>query len=169
MAARGARLDHQNLTMLPDQLSAIVPGTIFLFVGLVACAIVIIRGRVRILLWFGLLSVMWGARLLAYAPVAFSGLLSTLSSPSTRSALIRTALRPDQSPRSQGLLETSSAHASRSGSIFRNRKPRWQLRTPAPAFGRAHQRRFAARTKNIHGRIIVGDTPAFNRRRDNSG
>lgn len=61
--------------MLRTQIGAIVLGTIFVFVGSVACAIAAIRGHsgVRILLWFGLLNLMWGARLFAYAPVAFSG------------------------------------------------------------------------------------------------
>jgi sigma-B regulation protein RsbU (phosphoserine phosphatase) len=47
---------------------------VFLFVGLVACGISAIRGRRedRILVWFGLLNVMWGARILAYAPAVFS-------------------------------------------------------------------------------------------------
>jgi len=42
-------------------------GTVFLFIGLAACAIAAIRGRgrVRILLWFGIFSAMYGVRILA--------------------------------------------------------------------------------------------------------
>jgi sigma-B regulation protein RsbU (phosphoserine phosphatase) len=67
-------LDEQVLVLLRDQVGTIVLGTVFVFIGLIACCIAAIRGRggVRILLWFGLLNVMWGARILAYAPAAFS-------------------------------------------------------------------------------------------------
>jgi sigma-B regulation protein RsbU (phosphoserine phosphatase) len=67
-------MEEQVLTMLRDQVGPIMLGTVFLFVGLIACAISTIRGRKenRILLWFGLLNIMWGARILAYAPAAFS-------------------------------------------------------------------------------------------------
>ncbi len=48
--------------------------TVFLFVGLAACGIAAIRGRggVRILLWFGIFSAMYGVRLLAQVPAGTS-------------------------------------------------------------------------------------------------
>ena len=66
--------------MLSDQVGAIMLGTVFLFVGLVACGVSVIRGRKedRILIWFGLLSLMWGIRILAYSPAAFSALPQSL-------------------------------------------------------------------------------------------
>jgi phosphoserine phosphatase RsbU/P len=67
-------MEEHVLTMLRDQVGTIMLGTVFLFVGLVACGISAIRGRrkYRILVWFGLLNVMWGARILAYSPAVFS-------------------------------------------------------------------------------------------------
>jgi hypothetical protein len=67
-------MDEQVLATVRDQVGTIMLGTVFLFVGLVASGISAIRGRRkdRILLWFGLLNVMWGARLLAYSPAVFS-------------------------------------------------------------------------------------------------
>jgi phosphoserine phosphatase RsbU/P len=67
-------MEEQVLTMLRDQVGTIMLGTVFLFVGLVACGISAVRGRRndRILVWFGLLNVMWSARVLAYAPAVFS-------------------------------------------------------------------------------------------------
>lgn len=60
--------------MLRGQVSAIILGAVFLFVGLAACAAAAIRGRsgVRILVWFGIFNAMYGARMLARAPAAFS-------------------------------------------------------------------------------------------------
>ena len=54
-------MEEQVLTMLRDPVGTIMLGTVFLFVGLVACGISAIRGRrkYRILVWFGLLNVMW--------------------------------------------------------------------------------------------------------------
>ena len=67
-------MDSHVLAMLREQVGPIMLGTVFLFTGLIACAISAIRGRTesRIILWFGLLNMMWGTRLLAYAPAAFS-------------------------------------------------------------------------------------------------
>jgi sigma-B regulation protein RsbU (phosphoserine phosphatase) len=67
-------MEEQVLPTLRDQVGPIMLGTVFLFVGVVACALSSIRGRKEkgILLWFGLLNIMWGARILAYAPAAFS-------------------------------------------------------------------------------------------------
>ena len=55
-------------------------GTVFLFVGLAACGVSVIRGRKedRILIWFGLFSLMWGIRILAYSPAVFSVLPRSL-------------------------------------------------------------------------------------------
>ena len=49
-------------------------GTVFLFTGLAACGMAAIRGRggVRILIWFGILSAMYGTRILAQTPAGFS-------------------------------------------------------------------------------------------------
>jgi sigma-B regulation protein RsbU (phosphoserine phosphatase) len=67
-------MEEQLLTMLRGQVGTIMLGTVFLFVGLIACAVSTIRGRRenRILLWFGLLNILWGMRILAYAPAAYS-------------------------------------------------------------------------------------------------
>ena len=67
-------LEDQVLALLRDQVGLIILGTVFLFVGIVACCIAAIRGRggVRILVWFGILNLMSGAILLAQAPAAFS-------------------------------------------------------------------------------------------------
>ena len=67
-------MEEQALTMLRGQVGTIMLGTVFLLVGVIACALSTIRGRRenRILLWFGLLNVLWGIRILAYAPAAFS-------------------------------------------------------------------------------------------------
>ena len=66
-------MGDQGLVLLRDQVSGIMLGAIFLFTGLAACGIAAIRGRgrVRILLWFGILNAMYGARLLAQAPAGF--------------------------------------------------------------------------------------------------
>ncbi|HEY6849976.1 MAG TPA: SpoIIE family protein phosphatase [Terracidiphilus sp.] len=67
-------MDQQVLTMLSDQVGTIMLGTVFLFVGLAACGVSAIRGRREdlILVWFGLLNLLWGIRILAYSPAAFS-------------------------------------------------------------------------------------------------
>jgi hypothetical protein len=67
-------LDDQVLMIVRGQVGGIILGTVFLFVGLAACAIAVIRGgaRVRILVWFGIFSAMYGARILAQMPAAFS-------------------------------------------------------------------------------------------------
>jgi sigma-B regulation protein RsbU (phosphoserine phosphatase) len=59
--------------MLRGQVGGIMLGTVFLFIGLAACRIAVIRGggRVRILVWFGIFSAMYGARILAQMPAAF--------------------------------------------------------------------------------------------------
>jgi len=50
--------------MLRDNVADIITGTLFVFISLAACAIAAIRRRsgVRVLLWLGLWSAMYGAR-----------------------------------------------------------------------------------------------------------
>ena len=85
-------MEEQVLTMLRGQVGPIMLGTVFLFVGLVACSISAIRSRKenRILLWFGLLNIMWGARILAFAPAAFSMLPRSLWALVASSSRVRT-------------------------------------------------------------------------------
>jgi phosphoserine phosphatase RsbU/P len=73
-------MDQQVLTMPSDQVGTIMLGTVFLFVGLAACGVSAIRGRREdlILVWFGLLNLLWGIRILAYSPAAFSVLPQSL-------------------------------------------------------------------------------------------
>jgi sigma-B regulation protein RsbU (phosphoserine phosphatase) len=73
-------MDQQVLTMLSAQVGTIMLGTVFLFVGLAACGVSAIRGRREdlILLWFGLLNLLWGIRILAYSPAAFNVLPHSL-------------------------------------------------------------------------------------------
>ena len=73
-------MEEQVLTVVRDQVGAIALGTVLMFVGVIACAIAAIRGRgaVRILVWFGLLSLMWGVRIMASVPTAFSVLPRSL-------------------------------------------------------------------------------------------
>ncbi len=68
-AVGGALLADQVLEMLRGQVGLIILGTVFVFIGLASCGIAAIRGgsRVRILVWIGIFSAMYGARLLAQA------------------------------------------------------------------------------------------------------
>ena len=70
----GACLEDQVLMMLRGQVGGIMLGTVFLFIGLVACGIAVVRGgsRIRLLVWFGIFNAMYGVRILAWAPAAFS-------------------------------------------------------------------------------------------------
>jgi sigma-B regulation protein RsbU (phosphoserine phosphatase) len=69
-------LEDQILTMLRDQVSAIMLGTVMVFAGLSVCAVAAIRGRVgvRVLIWFGILTAMYGFRVLARVPAVFAAL-----------------------------------------------------------------------------------------------
>jgi sigma-B regulation protein RsbU (phosphoserine phosphatase) len=60
--------------LLLGQLTDIILGTVFLFFGLTACAIAAIRQRteVRVLVWLGIWSGMYGTRLLANAPTVLA-------------------------------------------------------------------------------------------------
>lgn len=66
-------MEDQLQTLLRAQILGIILGTVFLFIGLASCAIAVIRrgARVRILVWQGVFSAMYGARILAYVPPAF--------------------------------------------------------------------------------------------------
>jgi sigma-B regulation protein RsbU (phosphoserine phosphatase) len=57
-----------------EEVIVIVLGTIFLFIGIAALGIAMVRGRKagRILVWFGIFSTMYGLRLYAAVPAAFS-------------------------------------------------------------------------------------------------
>jgi sigma-B regulation protein RsbU (phosphoserine phosphatase) len=57
-----------------EEVIVTILGTIFSFIGIAACGIAIVRGREagRILGWFGIFSTMYGLRLYAAVPVAFS-------------------------------------------------------------------------------------------------
>ena len=59
-------MEGQVLAMLRDQLANVVLGTIFLFIGFAACSIAAIRRRsgVRLFIWLGIWSAMYGAGLL---------------------------------------------------------------------------------------------------------
>jgi len=67
-------LDDQVLTILRGQVGGIILGSVFMFIGLAACGIAVIRrsARVRILVWFGIFNAMYGAGILAQMPAAFS-------------------------------------------------------------------------------------------------
>jgi sigma-B regulation protein RsbU (phosphoserine phosphatase) len=62
--------------MLRDQLARIIIGAIFLFIGLAACSIAAIRRRsgVRLFIWLGTWSAMYGASLLTQSPAVVAAL-----------------------------------------------------------------------------------------------
>ena len=63
-------LQNQSALMSSDQLANIMFGSVFLFIGLAACAFAAIRrgGGVRLFAWLGIWSAMRGVRLLAKSP-----------------------------------------------------------------------------------------------------
>jgi len=67
-------LEDQALGIIRGQVGAIILGSVFLFIGLAACALAAVRGRggVRLLAWQGIFSALYGARILAQSPAAFS-------------------------------------------------------------------------------------------------
>jgi sigma-B regulation protein RsbU (phosphoserine phosphatase) len=67
-------LEDQALGIVRDQVGTIILGSVFLFIGLAACALAAVRGRggVRLLAWQGIFSALYGARILAQSPAAFS-------------------------------------------------------------------------------------------------
>jgi hypothetical protein len=73
LAVRGRWwLQDQVLATLRGQLADIILGAVFLFIGLAACGIAAIRHRsgVRVLIWFGMWSAMYGALELTESPAA---------------------------------------------------------------------------------------------------
>src|SRR5579864_1885586 len=62
------------LAMLRGQVTDIIVGTIFLSIGATACAIAAIRWRrgVRILVWWGIFSGMYGAQTLIQTPTVLA-------------------------------------------------------------------------------------------------
>ena len=70
----GALLEDQVLGIMRGQVVAIMVATVFLFFGLAACVLAAIRGRggARLLLWQGIFSAMYGARILAQSSAGFS-------------------------------------------------------------------------------------------------
>jgi phosphoserine phosphatase RsbU/P len=67
-------LDELTLGMIREQVGGIILGSVFLFVGLAACMMAAVRrrGAGPVLAWFGVFSAMYGGRLLAQSPAAFS-------------------------------------------------------------------------------------------------
>ena len=63
-------MQDQLLAMLRNQLVTIMSGAVFLFIGLASCSLAGVRrrGGVRIFVWLGIWSGLWGARLLAESP-----------------------------------------------------------------------------------------------------
>lgn len=69
-------MGDQVLAMLRGQLINIILGTIFLFIGLAACSIAAIRRRsgVRLFIWLGIWSAMYGVGLLIQSPAVVTAL-----------------------------------------------------------------------------------------------
>ena len=72
----GAPLEDPSVSLLRGQLGYVILGTVFLFIGITACAIAAIRRRseVRILVWLGIWSGMFGANGMASAPAVIASL-----------------------------------------------------------------------------------------------
>ena len=77
--------------MLRDQVADIIVGSVFLFIGLAACSIAAIRRRsgVRIFIWLGIWSAMYGAMHLSQSPavVAISPGWLQISAPYANAAM----------------------------------------------------------------------------------
>jgi phosphoserine phosphatase RsbU/P len=73
-------LEDQLLAMLRGQLAEIVLGAVFLFIGLAACSIAAIwpRSGVRLVIWLGIWSAMYGTGLLFRSPAVVAALPSVL-------------------------------------------------------------------------------------------
>ena len=69
-------MEDQVQAMLRGQLAEIISGSIFLFMGLAACYIAAIRRRsgVRLVVWLGIWSAMYGIGLLARSPAVVAAL-----------------------------------------------------------------------------------------------
>jgi hypothetical protein len=63
-------LEDQVLSMLRGQIANIIAGAVFLFMGLAACSLAAIRGRsgVRLFIWLGIWSALYGTGLLTRSP-----------------------------------------------------------------------------------------------------
>lgn len=66
--------DAEVLSLLRNQTAGIVLGSLFVFIGLAALAIAVLRRKrqIGLLVWFGLFSGLYGLRMLAQAPAAFA-------------------------------------------------------------------------------------------------
>jgi sigma-B regulation protein RsbU (phosphoserine phosphatase) len=73
-------VEEKSLLLLRGELGYIILGTIFVFFGLSACAIAAIRRRteVRVLIWLGIWSGMYGTGLLARTPAVVAALPPSL-------------------------------------------------------------------------------------------
>jgi hypothetical protein len=69
-------LEDQVLSMLRGQIANIIAGAIFVFMGLAACSLAAIRGRsgVRLFIWLGIWSAMYGTGLLTRSPAVVAAL-----------------------------------------------------------------------------------------------
>jgi hypothetical protein len=78
----GGRLEDQVLSMLRGQITNIIAGAVFLFMGSAACSIAAIRWRsgVRLFIWLGIWSAMCGTGLLARSPAVVAALPHTFQS-----------------------------------------------------------------------------------------
>ena len=72
----GRRLEDQALVMLRGQLANIEFGAVFLFIGLAACSVAAIRRQsgVRLVIWLGIWSAMYGTGLQARSPAVVAAL-----------------------------------------------------------------------------------------------
>jgi lysylphosphatidylglycerol synthetase-like protein (DUF2156 family) len=82
LVGEAGRLGNQAVLTQRAEFAVVVLGTIFLFMGFAACAIAAVRrgSTGRILTWFGIFSAMYGVRLFAEVPAAFSLLVGRFSS-----------------------------------------------------------------------------------------
>jgi sigma-B regulation protein RsbU (phosphoserine phosphatase) len=64
------------MAMLRGQVGDIMAGSVFLFVGLTACAIAVVRGhrQARIFVWLGIWSALYGGQLLSQSPAALAAM-----------------------------------------------------------------------------------------------
>jgi phosphoserine phosphatase RsbU/P len=76
----GSWLGNQSV-LTREEFAAIILGTIFLFIGVGACCLAVVRSGStrRILSWFGILAGLYGVRLFAEVPAAFSLLAGSFS------------------------------------------------------------------------------------------
>ena len=74
-------MEDQVLAMLRGQLVNIILGAVFLFIGLAACSVAAIRrrGGVRIFVWLGIWSALYGAMQLGESPTVLAASLDRLA------------------------------------------------------------------------------------------